>query len=147
MHARKIFRAVISAVDYCHGNGIIHGSISLENIIVSKSGETKVVGFGETNFFGSQVALEVKTDRSILYNRAPEMHGNHCLAGTELDTYALGVVLFALLCGKVPFADKDSQVLLEKVKKGQAKYPAWLTTGKLIRFGCLLQLIVQNPRV
>lgn len=128
--ARKFSRQLISALDYCHANGVIHGRVSIHNILISKIGDIKIAGFGETNFFGRPLPPDMKTDRDLPYFQAPELFKDPKFASPELDIYALGVVMHMLACGKVPFDDTDSKRFYEKVENGQVEFPPWVSKGE-----------------
>lgn len=133
--ARKFSRQIASALDYCHRNGIVHRDLKIENILISKNGDIKIIDFGLSNLFAPRGHL--KTFCGSLYFAAPELLQAKAYTGPEVDVWSFGIVLYVLVCGKVPFDDQSMPALHAKIKKGLVDYPNWLSSGKLLR--------AQNP--
>lgn len=127
--ARKFARQIASAVDYCHRNSIVHRDLKIENILISKTGDIKIIDFGLSNLFSPEENRKLKTFCGSLYFAAPELLQAKPYTGPEVDVWSFGVVLFVLVCGKVPFDDQYMPALHQKIKKGQVDYPSWLSTG------------------
>lgn len=127
-HARKFARQIASALDYCHKNSIVHRDLKIENILISKTGDIKIIDFGLSNLYAPGSLL--KTFCGSLYFAAPELLQAQPYDGPEVDVWSFGIVLYVLVCGKVPFDDQSMPQLHAKIKKGQADYPNWLSAGK-----------------
>lgn len=65
-----------------------------------------------------------------MYFAAPELLNAKVYTGPEVDVWSFGIVLYVLVCGKVPFDDQSMPALHAKIKRGQVEYPAWLTAGE-----------------
>ncbi|KAK3945538.1 protein kinase kin1 [Diplogelasinospora grovesii] len=126
--ARKFARQIASAVDYCHRNSIVHRDLKIENILISKTGDIKIIDFGLSNLFSPEEDRKLKTYCGSLYFAAPELLQAKPYTGPEVDVWSFGVVLFVLVCGKVPFDDQYMPALHQKIKKGTVDYPNWLST-------------------
>ena len=126
--ARKFGRQVASALDYCHRNSIVHRDLKIENILISKTGDIKIIDFGLSNLFAPRSHL--KTFCGSLYFAAPELLQAKQYTGPEVDIWSFGIVLYVLVCGKVPFDDQSMPQLHTKIKKGVVDYPSWLSAGK-----------------
>ncbi|KAK0709607.1 kinase-like domain-containing protein [Lasiosphaeria miniovina] len=126
--ARKFARQIASAVDYCHRNSIVHRDLKIENILISKTGDIKIIDFGLSNLFSPEDDRKLKTYCGSLYFAAPELLQAKPYTGPEVDVWSFGVVLFVLVCGKVPFDDQYMPALHQKIKKGAVDYPNWLTS-------------------
>ncbi|OBT69415.1 CAMK/CAMKL/KIN1 protein kinase [Pseudogymnoascus sp. 23342-1-I1] len=124
--ARKFTRQISSALDYCHRNSIIHRDLKIENILISKTGDIKIIDFGLSNLFSPRSHL--KTFCGSLYFAAPELLQAKAYTGPEVDIWSFGIVLYVLVCGKVPFDDQSMQALHAKIKKGIVEYPSWLSS-------------------
>ncbi|QIX02090.1 hypothetical protein AMS68_007607 [Peltaster fructicola] len=123
--ARKFGRQIASALDYCHRNSIVHRDLKIENILISKTGDIKIIDFGLSNLFSPKSHL--KTFCGSLYFAAPELLQAKQYTGPEVDVWSFGIVLYVLVCGKVPFDDQSMPQLHAKIKKGVVEYPPWLT--------------------
>ncbi|MCJ1287125.1 serine/threonine-protein kinase KIN2 [Xylographa opegraphella] len=123
--ARKFGRQIASALDYCHRNSIVHRDLKIENILISKTGDIKIIDFGLSNLFSPRNHL--KTFCGSLYFAAPELLQARQYTGPEVDIWSFGIVLYVLVCGKVPFDDQSMPQLHAKIKKGVVDYPAWLS--------------------
>ncbi|EUC34015.1 hypothetical protein COCVIDRAFT_15083 [Bipolaris victoriae FI3] len=124
--ARKFARQIASALDYCHRNSIVHRDLKIENILISKMGDIKIIDFGLSNLFSPRNQL--KTFCGSLYFAAPELLQAKQYTGPEVDVWSFGIVLYVLVCGKVPFDDQSMPQLHAKIKKGHVDYPPWLST-------------------
>ncbi|KAF9972017.1 serine/threonine-protein kinase KIN2 [Actinomortierella ambigua] len=125
-HARKFARQIASALDYCHRNSIVHRDLKIENILISKSGNIKIIDFGLSNLYSTRSHLS--TFCGSLYFAAPELLNAKVYTGPEVDVWSFGIVLYVLVCGKVPFDDQSMPALHAKIKRGYVEYPSWLSS-------------------
>lgn len=138
--ARKFARQIASALDYSHRNSIVHRDLKIENILISKTGDIKIIDFGLSNLFSPRSQL--KTFCGSLYFAAPELLQAKAYTGPEVDVWSFGIVLYVLVCGKVPFDDQSMPQLHAKIKKGAVEYPPWLSAEcKHI----ISRMLVTNP--
>ncbi|PQE12628.1 Serine threonine kinase Kin1 protein [Rutstroemia sp. NJR-2017a BBW] len=140
--ARKFSRQIASALDYCHRNSIVHRDLKIENILISKTGDIKIIDFGLSNLFAPRNHL--KTFCGSLYFAAPELLQAKAYTGPEVDVWSFGIVLYVLVCGKVPFDDQSMPALHAKIKKGVVDYPNWLSPGRLSPFHYSIQALTRN---
>ncbi|PGH07725.1 CAMK/CAMKL/KIN1 protein kinase [Helicocarpus griseus UAMH5409] len=124
--ARKFARQIASALDYCHRNSIVHRDLKIENILISKTGDIKIIDFGLSNLYSPKSQL--KTFCGSLYFAAPELLQARQYVGPEVDVWSFGIVLYVLVCGKVPFDDQSMPQLHAKIKKGVVEYPQGLSS-------------------
>jgi serine/threonine protein kinase KIN1/2 len=101
--------------------------LKIENILISKSGNIKIIDFGLSNLYSSRSLLT--TYCGSLYFAAPELLNAKAYTGPEVDIWSFGIVLYVLVCGKVPFDDQSMAALHAKIKRGVVEYPAWLSNG------------------
>lgn len=138
--ARRFARQILSALDYCHRNSIVHRDLKIENILISQSGNIKIIDFGLSNLFSPRSSLS--TFCGSLYFAAPELLNAKAYTGPEVDVWSFGVVLYVLVCGKVPFDDQNMPALHEKIKRGVVDYPSHLSTDCK---SVLSRMLVTNP--
>ncbi|KAI9303684.1 hypothetical protein BJ944DRAFT_250481 [Cunninghamella echinulata] len=139
-HARRFSRQIISALDYCHRNSIVHRDLKIENILISSSGHIKIIDFGLSNLFSPKSHLS--TFCGSLYFAAPELLNAKAYTGPEVDIWSFGIVLYVLVCGKVPFDDQNMAALHEKIKRGVVDYPSYLSSECK---NILSRMLVVNP--
>ncbi|KAI8997652.1 hypothetical protein BDB01DRAFT_846280 [Pilobolus umbonatus] len=138
--ARRFTRQIVSALDYCHRNSIVHRDLKIENILISEAGNIKIIDFGLSNLYSPRSQL--KTFCGSLYFAAPELLNAKEYVGPEVDVWSLGVVLYVLVCGKVPFDDQNIHALHDKIMRGIVDYPPHLSSDcKSI----LSRMLVTNP--
>ncbi|KAI4291898.1 serine/threonine protein kinase KIN1/2 [Pancytospora philotis] len=118
--ARKYFRQIVSAVDYVHRNCICHRDLKIENILIDHNDNVRIIDFGLSNFYDNKLML--KTFCGSLYFAAPELLLGQQYSGPEVDVWSLGVVLYVMLCGKVPFDDESVCVLQGKIKSTRFEF-------------------------
>ncbi|KAK2461106.1 hypothetical protein APHAL10511_006885 [Amanita phalloides] len=138
--ARKFARQIGSALDYCHQNNVVHRDLKIENILISQTGNIKIIDFGLSNLYDP--IAQLSTFCGSLYFAAPELLNARIYTGPEVDVWSFGVVLYVLVCGKVPFDDQSMPALHAKIKRGLVEYPVWLSAE------CkhlLSRMLVTNP--
>ncbi|KAF7290695.1 Non-specific serine/threonine protein kinase [Mycena indigotica] len=123
--ARRFARQIASALDYCHRNNVVHRDLKIENILISHTGNIKIIDFGLSNLYDP--AAHLATFCGSLYFAAPELLNAKVYTGPEVDIWSFGVVLYTLVCGKVPFEDESMPALHAKIKRGYVDYPVWLS--------------------
>jgi serine/threonine protein kinase len=126
-HSRQFSRQIVSALDYMHRNSIVHRDLKIENILIDRAGRNiKIIDFGLSNLFCPERRLT--TYCGSLYFAAPELLRASPYRGPEIDVWSLGVVIYVMVTGSVPFDDKSMPGLHDKIKRGQVAYPAHLSS-------------------
>ncbi|KAJ5073712.1 non-specific serine/threonine protein kinase [Anaeramoeba ignava] len=119
--ARKFFQQIISGVAYCHQRRVVHRDIKPENLLLDRNHNVKVADFGLSNIMEDGNFLTTSCG-SPNYASPEVISGNH-YAGPEIDVWSCGVVLYALLCGRLPFDEEQISVLFQKIKLGKFRPP------------------------
>ncbi|CAN7945920.1 unnamed protein product, partial [Ixodes pacificus] len=124
--ARRKFWQVLSAVEYCHSNRVVHRDLKAENLLLDCNMNIKLADFGFSNFFSPDDYLTTWCG-SPPY-AAPEVFEGKCYIGPEIDVWSLGVVLYVLVCGALPFDGCNLQVLRSRVLSGRFRIPFFMST-------------------
>ncbi|KAG8079589.1 hypothetical protein GUJ93_ZPchr0007g5187 [Zizania palustris] len=125
---RKLFQQLMDAVSYCHEKGVYHRDLKPENVLVDAKGNIKVSDFGLSALPQNQQkdGLLHTTCGSPNYI-APEVLLNRGYDGSLPDIWSCGVILYVMLTGNLPFDDQNTVVLYQKILKGDAHIPKWLS--------------------
>jgi len=118
--ALHFFQQIIAAVDYCHRFNIAHRDLKPENILLDGS-NIKVADFGMAAWEASDTLL--KTSCGSPHYASPEVVAGEAYQGSISDIWSCGVILYALLAGRLPFDDDNVRVLLDRVKTGRFYMP------------------------
>lgn len=125
--ARHFFQQIISGVEYCHRNMVVHRDLKPENLLLDSKMNVKIADFGLSNVMRDGHFL--KTSCGSPNYAAPEVISGRLYAGPEVDVWSCGVILYALLCGSLPFDDENIPNLFKKIKGGIYTLPSHLSPG------------------
>ncbi|XP_027256773.1 sperm motility kinase 2B-like [Cricetulus griseus] len=123
--ARRIFKQIISAVNYCHEHGIIHRDLKPDNIMVDDNGNVKIIDFG--------LGTQVKPGQKLSFHcgtyafGAPEILLGRLYDGPKVDIWTLGVILYFMVVGNVPFNGHTITELQRKIVAGKYTVPSGLS--------------------
>lgn len=123
--ARRFFQQLLSGVEYCHKNMIAHRDLKPENLLLDQDSNVKIADFGLSNCMKDGWFL--KTSCGSPNYAAPEVISGKLYAGPEVDIWSCGVILYALLCGTLPFDDESIPYLFKKIKGGIYILPSYLS--------------------
>lgn len=101
--ARKFFQQIISALEYTHVHKIAHRDLKPENLLLDENQNIKLIDFGLANSMKDSYAL--KTACGSPNYAAPELISGKMYSGVEVDVWSCGVILYAMVCGSLPFDD------------------------------------------
>ncbi|KAG0474017.1 hypothetical protein HPP92_015333 [Vanilla planifolia] len=126
--ARRYFRQLVSAVDFCHSRGVSHRDLKPENLLLDHHGDLKVSDFGLS-------ALPDQTRQDgMLHTQcgtpayvAPEVLLSKGYDGAKADLWSCGVILFVLLAGFLPFQDENLMRMYRKVYRAEYRIPPWFS--------------------
>lgn len=140
--ARRIFRQIVLAVRYLHQQRVVHRDLKAENLLLDADNNIKLADFGFSNEYTPGVPLNTWCG-SPPY-AAPEIFEGKQYDGPRADVWSLGVVLYVLVCGALPFDGPTMQLLRSVVVSGKFRIPFFMSADceKLIRH----MLVVEPER-
>ena len=122
--AAKLFKMLLEGIEYLHANGVCHRDLKPENLLLEQdSNSLKIIDFGLSNMYSNPDQL-LKTACGSPCYAAPEMIAGKEYKGLQVDIWSCGVILYAMLCGFLPFEDKDTNKLYAKIMKCKYTIPA-----------------------
>ena len=138
--ARQFFHQIVSGVEYCHHHRVVHRDLKPENLLLDSDKNVKIADFGLSNVAHDGDFL--RTSCGSPNYAAPEVISGNLYAGPEVDVWSCGVILYALLCGTLPFDDESIPNLFKKIKSGMYSLPSHLS--QLSR-DLILRMLVVDP--
>ena len=139
--ARKYFAELVSALDYLHNKKYVaHRDLKAENILLNSDGSIRLVDFGLSREF-TKTCPNMNTACGSPAYAAPEMIQGHPYTKAA-DMWSAGVVLYAMVCGSLPFEDDSVQTLLQKVVYTEARFPETLSRSVV---DLLKRLLAKSP--
>ena len=138
---KKIFRRIISGIQYLHGKKIAHRDIKLDNIMVNENYEVKIIDFGFSLFTTKNKKLNLHCGTPSYM--APELVAKKDYLGSPVDIWALGVLLYKMLTGYYPFngkkiilnrywfisLGKTDKELFHAIRRGKFRMPDHITSS------------------
>uniref|UniRef100_W5L1T9 non-specific serine/threonine protein kinase n=1 Tax=Astyanax mexicanus TaxID=7994 RepID=W5L1T9_ASTMX len=138
--ARAKFRQIVSAVQYCHQKKIVHRDLKAENLLLDADMNIKIADFGFSNEF--TLGSKLDTFCGSPPYAAPELFQGKKYDGPEVDVWSLGVILYTLVSGSLPFDGQNLKELRERVLRGKYRIPFYMSTDCE---NLLKRLLVLNP--
>uniref|UniRef100_A0A6P7F3Q5 non-specific serine/threonine protein kinase n=1 Tax=Diabrotica virgifera virgifera TaxID=50390 RepID=A0A6P7F3Q5_DIAVI len=123
--AKRIFNQIVSAVSYCHSQGVVHRDLKAENLLLDHNLDIKLADFGFSNQFTEGCLLSTFCG-SPPY-AAPELFQGLKYDGPKADIWSLGVVLYVLVCGSLPFDGPTLNALRNVVIEGKFRIPYFMS--------------------
>ncbi|KAL3887299.1 hypothetical protein ACJMK2_027241 [Sinanodonta woodiana] len=124
--ARKKFKQIVAAVSYCHSRHVVHRDLKAENLLLDAGLNIKIADFGFSNKFSPDSKL--KTWCGSPPYAAPELFEGKEYDGPKVDIWSMGVVLYVLVCGALPFDGSTLQSLRSRVLSGKFRVPFYMST-------------------
>ena len=132
---------LINGLEYLHSLSIVHRDLKPENLLLTKNHLLKIIDFGLSNYFKNENDILATPCGSPSY-ASPEMVCGQKYNGFKIDIWSSGVILYAMLCGFLPFDDKNNLELFKKIQMCKINYPEFLSE---ISIDLLKKILVNNP--
>ncbi|KAK9893270.1 Pkinase-domain-containing protein [Cystobasidium minutum MCA 4210] len=142
--ARRFFQQIICAVEYCHQFKIVHRDLKPENLLLDSALNVKIADFGLSNVMRDGDFL--KTSCGSPNYAAPEVISGKLYAGPEIDIWSCGVILYVMLCGRLPFDDDHIPLLFKKINGGIYSLPPFLSSDARLLISRML-VVDSNRRI
>ena len=125
IEACLLFQQIIAGVEYITKLNIVHRDLKPENLLLDHKKQIKIVDFGLSNTYKTGQTL--KTACGSPCYAAPEMISGKRYQGSQVDIWSCGVILFALICGYLPFEDSNTTMLYKKIISGEYRCPKYMS--------------------
>ena len=122
--ASYFFYQLINGLEYIHANNIVHRDLKPENLLLGKGDVLKIIDFGLSNYYEGR---PLHTPCGSPCYASPEMLAGKKYNGFCIDIWSTGIILFAMICGYLPFEDKDNDALFRKIMHGELKFPSFIS--------------------
>ena len=139
--AALFYYQLINGLEYIHKNKIVHRDLKPENLLLSKNDILKIIDFGLSNYSKFDDILLGTPCGSPCY-ASPEMVSGKKYNGFLIDIWSTGIILFAMICGYLPFEDNNNDLLFGKILNCKINYPTYISE---IALDLMKKIIVTNP--
>lgn len=140
--SRRFFQQMISGIEYCHSKMVVHRDLKPENLLLDSHLNIKIADFGLSNII--QDGIFLKTSCGSPNYAAPEVISGRPYLGPEVDIWSCGIIMYALLCGSLPFDDENIPNLFKKIRGGIYILPGYLTD---LSRDLIAKMLITNPLV
>ena len=123
--ACKFFQQIINGVEYLHKQGIIHRDLKPENLLLDYNNNIKISDFGLSTFFTKNHYLQTACGTPSY--APPEMLEGLQYNGEASDIWSCGIILYAMLCGTLPFTESKEEIIVRKIKTHDYSIPKYLS--------------------
>uniref|UniRef100_A0A6G1R7C2 Maternal embryonic leucine zipper kinase n=1 Tax=Hypotaenidia okinawae TaxID=2861861 RepID=A0A6G1R7C2_9GRUI len=141
--ARIFFRQIVSAIAYVHSQGYAHRDLKPENLLIDEDHNLKLIDFGLCAKPKGGLDYHLNTCCGSPAYAAPELIQGKAYIGSEADIWSMGVLLYALLCGFLPFDDDNVVAIYRKIMRGKFCIPKWLSPSSTL---LLSQMMEVDPK-
>ena len=119
------FQQIINGVEYLHNEGIIHRDLKPENLLLDDNNNIKISDFGLSTFYSKNNYLQTACGTPSY--APPEMLEGHEYNGEATDVWSCGIILYAMLCGTLPFSESKEEIIVKKIKAHDYSIPNYLS--------------------
>ena len=135
------FYQLINGLEYIHSLKMVHRDLKPENLLLTHEHILKIIDFGLSNYFSTKSKLLSTPCGSPCY-ASPEMVSGNKYNGFKIDIWSTGIILYAMLCGYLPFEDKNNDELFKKILECKLEFPRFLSVNSK---DLIKKILVTNP--
>ena len=139
--ACSFFQQIINGVEYLHIQGIIHRDLKPENLLLDDNNHIKISDFGLSTFYSKNNYLQTACGTPSY--APPEMLEGQEYNGEATDVWSCGIILYAMLCGTLPFSESKEQIIVKKIKTHDYSIPNYLSNEAK---DLLNHILIINPK-
>ncbi|KAI9179987.1 hypothetical protein H9P43_005319 [Blastocladiella emersonii ATCC 22665] len=139
--ARHFMRQIVSALEYCHSHSVIHRDLKPENLLLDSDNNVKLIDFGFVNTFDGASLLD--TFCGSPFYASPQMIRGIKYSDPSSDIWSLGVILFAMLSGRLPFDAEDMRKLYDRIASGVFRCPSHFSIDAV---DLIRKMLVVDPK-
>ena len=140
--AAFFYYQLINGLEYIHSLGIVHRDLKPENLLLTNEHLLKIIDFGLSNYFKEGQKDLLATPCGSPCYASPEMVAGKKYNGFKIDIWSSGIILYAMLCGYLPFEDKDNDILFEKILECKLIFPKYV---KKLSRDLIEKILVTDP--
>lgn len=124
LNACRLFQNLIDGVDYLHLNNIVHRDLKPENLLLDDKFNLKISDFGLSTIYSGLISTPCGTPSYA----PPEMLKGDSYNGIKSDVWSCGIILYAMLCGYLPYSDSKEEIILRRITNKEYKIPDFLSS-------------------
>ena len=136
------FFQLINGLEYIHSLGIVHRDLKPENLLLTDEHILKIIDFGLSNYFKAGQSNLLSTPCGSPCYASPEMVAGKKYDGFKIDVWSCGIILYAMLCGYLPFEDSDNEVLFKKILECKLEFPEYVNK---LSIDLIEKILVTDP--
>ena len=133
---------LINGLEYIHSLNMVHRDLKPENLLLTKEHILKIIDFGLSNYYKDKNKLLSTPCGSPCY-ASPEMIAGKNYDGFKIDIWSTGIILYAMLCGFLPFEDNDNDQLFKKILECKLEFPKYVKGNSK---DLIQKILVTNPK-
>ncbi|OHT15602.1 CAMK family protein kinase [Tritrichomonas foetus] len=141
--SKPLIMQILETIDYIHKMGVAHRDLKPENILIDKLGRLKISDFGLSKFVDSKGLVSTPCG-SPCYASPECVAGNGPYNGKTNDVWSIGVIVYAMLTGELPWTKRNQAQLFEQIKKGEYKIPDFLSEDATSFIRGLMTVDIKN---
>lgn len=138
--ASYFYYQLINGLEYIHSHNVVHRDLKPENLLLEKGNILKIIDFGLSNYYHGQF---LSTPCGSPCYASPEMVSGNKYNGFCIDIWSTGIILYAMICGYLPFEDPNNEILFKKILECKLQYPRHVSS--LVK-NLMKKILVTEPK-